>query len=51
MSGEEKGGGGKYIVYGFLWVVWMGLVVVVLRGWEKEKGEMEKGKGLKVEMG
>ena len=50
LTPEEKRRRAKYIVYPFLCLLCMGFLLLVFSPSEKEKAEMEKGKGFNVEM-
>lgn len=50
LTPEEKRRRAKYIVYPFFCLLCMGFLLLVFSPSEKEKAEMEKGKGFNVEM-
>jgi len=50
LTPEEKRRRAKYIVYPFFCLLCMGFLLLVFSASEKEKAEMEKGKGFNVEM-
>ena len=50
LTSEEKRRRAKYIVYPFFCLLCMGFLLLVFSPSEKEKAEMEKGKGFNVEM-
>ena len=50
LTPEEKRRRAKYIVYPFFCLLCMGFLLLVFSPSEKEKAEMEKGRGFNVEM-